>query len=141
MPDQATNIYRELQEEVTAVLVTAGVDAVVQLEPGTSKQGNAALNSDGIYVVVGYPTVGLQDNRQAQVDVPVQVIVNPEISNTDGFDLAISIEGALQTKQLDLEWWTELRVIGIDPTGTEDGLVVWTVRAQTRTDETVDTTA
>jgi hypothetical protein len=138
MAEQADNIFRQLQEDVLAELDAAGITATLQQEPATADAANVALNDSGIFTVVGYPTIGLQENRIAQVDVPVQVITNPEVAKVDGFDLAVQIAGALDENQLDNEWWTELRLMGIDPTGTEDGLVVWTVRIQTRTAQTVE---
>ena len=140
MAIQPDNIYRELQETVAAELSKAGVAAAVQIEPGTAKLGNDALNDSGMFVVVGYPTVEIQENRQALVEIPVEAVVNPEMANEDGFDLALRILGALDERQLVLEWWTALRSTGVYPTGTEDGLVVWTVRLQTRTVQTVDNT-
>lgn len=136
--DQPDNIYRGLREAVVTALDDAGITAVGQVEPLTSKAGNDALNDTGEFVVVGYQTVSFQEANRQTVELPVQVMVNPEIAEHDGEDLALSVKETLADLQLDQEWWTELRVTGMDPTGTEDGLVVWTVTVQTHTIESIE---
>lgn len=135
-----SNIYRALQDAVAKILADEGVETVVRNEPDTARVANAALNDSGEFVVVDYPAITVQEAEECQVELAVQVMANSEVCEHDGWDTALKAAGILANRQLDDEWWSVLRLAGVEATGNEDGLVVWTVTIRTATIHAVERT-